>query len=80
MASLTKSNANIRDTDVMFYVMFHYFFYPLAIFEVSPTSETAGETLFIDCSIQNHRIREYLKLDGIHKDHRVHLPVPHSTT
>lgn len=76
MASLTNNKANIREIDVMF----HYVVYPLAIFEVSPTSKTAGETLFIDCLIQNHGIIEYLDLDGTHKDHRLHLPIPQSTT
>jgi len=71
-----NTKANITEIDVIF----HYFFYPVSVLEVSSTSKTAGETIFIGCLIQKHRIIEYLKLEGTHKDDQVQLPAPHRTT
>ena len=43
-------------------------------------SQTVQRTGPQDGNQNSHRIIEYLELEGIHKDHRVHLPAPRRTT
>ena len=44
------------------------------------SEEVNGKSTSSQWRPRNHRIIEYPKLEGTHKDHRVQLLAPHSTT
>lgn len=54
MESITNTKTTVTEINILF----HDFIYPLSISEVSSTSKNAGETIYIDCLIKNHRISD----------------------